>query len=117
MIYLASPYTHPDPFVMEWRYLLAMRRMTELLRQGLYVYGPIVHNHELRKLGGLPPTWEFWQGYDFDMLNRCDRVEVLMLPGWQQSVGVTAEIRHAADLRIPVTYETFKDPLREINPR
>lgn len=117
MIYLASPYTHPDPFVMEWRYLMALRRMVEHLREGQHVYGPIVHNHELRRFGNLPPTWEFWQVYDFDMLCRCDKLEVLMLPGWQQSVGVTAEVRRAAELHIPVTYETFKDPLRAIDPR
>lgn len=48
--------------------------------------------------------WEFWQGYDQHMISLCDEVHVLMLQGWTNSVGVTAEIKIAKRLNKPFYY-------------
>lgn len=104
MIYLASPYSSPDPFVRELRYLRAMEALTKMLRNWQWAYSPIVHCHELAKIGGLPTTADFWQGYNFYMLSQCAELRVLTLEGWEASIGVNAEIVEARRIGIPVEY-------------
>ena len=101
-IYLAPPYSHSDPFVREARYLWAMKELGDLLKQGFCVYSPIVHCHELAKIDSLPKEAAFWESYNFRMLAKTDVLWVLMLPGWKESLGVTAEITEALRLLIPV---------------
>jgi nucleoside 2-deoxyribosyltransferase len=103
MIYLASPYSHPDPAVREQRFREACRAAAELLRDGHAVISPIAHSHPLTQ-HGLPGDWEFWEHYDRELIARCDEVVVLMLDGWHESVGVQAEIRIAQQLGKRVRY-------------
>lgn len=101
MIYLASPYSHPEVGVREQRFRDACRAAAMLLASGLTVFSPIVHGHPL-VWHGLPTDWPFWERIDRDHLERCDEVVVLMLDGWRESVGVAAEIRIARELGKPV---------------
>jgi nucleoside 2-deoxyribosyltransferase len=103
MIYLASPYSHPDPAVREQRFRAACRAAVALLRAVQVVFSPITHSHPLAQ-HGLPGNWQFWERYDRAFLERCDEVVVLMLDGWGESVGVQAEIRIAWELGKPVRY-------------
>jgi Domain of unknown function (DUF1937). len=50
MIYLASPYSHPDPLVREARFDAACRAMADLVHAGQIVFSPIVHGHPLGAL-------------------------------------------------------------------
>ncbi len=103
MIYLASPYSHPEPAVRQWRYEAACQATAELLRRGHVVVSPIVHSHALVRFG-LPGDWEFWQRCDAALLCRCQRLFVLTLEGWRESRGVQAEIDLAIDLDLPIDY-------------
>jgi nucleoside 2-deoxyribosyltransferase len=105
MIYLASPYSHPDPAVRERRFRAACSAAAFLLQAGHAVFSPIAHGHVLAE-HGLPTDWSFWQRYDHEHLERCDEVIVLMLNGWEESAGVRAEIRRAHELGKTVCYLT-----------
>ncbi|HZT79162.1 MAG TPA: DUF1937 family protein [Gemmataceae bacterium] len=103
MIYLASPYSHPDPAVREERFHAACRAAAALLRAGHAVFSPIAHSHALAR-HGLSEDWKFWEPFDREYLERCDEVVVLMLAGWRESVGVREEVRIARELGKPVRY-------------
>ena len=103
MIYLASPYSHPDPAVREARYHAACRATASLLRAGMVVFSPVVHSHPLVAFS-LPGGWDFWERIDREYLARCDEVVVLMLGGWRESVGVWAEIEIARESGKPVRF-------------
>jgi nucleoside 2-deoxyribosyltransferase len=103
MIYLASPYSHPDPMVREQRFLAACRATVTLIRAGEVVFSPIVHSHALVEFE-LPTAWSFWERIDRAHMERCDEVVVLMLDGWAQSVGVREELRIARELGKPVRF-------------
>lgn len=107
--YLASPYTHPDPFVREARYLQAMIELTRRLKAGEHVYSPIVHCHELAKIADLPRDAKFWEAYNHTMLNRSSRLVVLCLPGWKESKGVADEISQAIYWGLPIEYTEDED--------
>jgi len=97
MIYLASPFSHPDPLVRETRFDAACRATAALIRTGHVVFSPIVHGHPLVRFG-LPTYWAFWQRHDQELLRRSDEVIVLRIDGWEESEGVRAEVELAAAL-------------------
>jgi nucleoside 2-deoxyribosyltransferase len=101
MIYLASPYSHPDAVVRQKRFEAACRAAAALLRAGFSVFSPIAHSHPIA-LHGVPGTWAFWQQVDREQLRRCQAIVVLRLAGWETSVGVHAEIEQARRWGIPV---------------
>lgn len=110
MIYIASPYSHPDPAVRQRRYEDVCAHVAMRMKAGAVVYSPIAHCHPIAERFGLPGHWEFWERFDRAMIERADGVEVLMLEGWQASAGVTAECLIAGELGIPVTHA---EPVKE----
>jgi len=104
MIYLASPYSHPDPAVREARFDAVSRKAGELMRAGWNVFSPISHMHPIAVRGGLPLGWDFWQAYDREMISACDSLMVFKLDGWKESKGVQAEIEIEQSLGLPVMY-------------
>ena len=87
IIYLAAPYSHQDPAVMEARFQAANHAAAALMRQGYLVFSPISHTHPIAVLGGLPRDWDYWDRFDRAMLATCSRLVVLMLDGWRVSPG------------------------------
>ena len=76
------------------------RYAAECMRNGEYVLSPIAHGHPIAQ-HGTPTDWGFWQAHGLALLATCDEVRVLMLPGWEDSVGVSSEIAAAS---VPVSY-------------
>ena len=105
MIYLACPYSHPDPAVREARFQAACRAATDLLLAGEVAFTPGVYGHPLVAMG-VPGDWSFWSRLDHAMIERSDAVHVLALPGWDTSVGVRQEVLFARSLGKPVTFVT-----------
>ena len=103
MIYLASPYSHPDLAVREQRFHAACCAAAKLIRVGHVVISPVVHSH-LIATQGLPTDWRFWERCDRTLLERCDHLVVLMLDGWHESEGVRAETALSKKRGIPIGY-------------
>ena len=103
MIYLASPYSHPDALVREQRFQNACRAAAELMRICQIVYSPVAHSHSIA-LHGVPTEWSYWERADRRLLEISDEVVVLTLDGWRESEGVQREIQIAEELRKPVTF-------------
>ncbi|MBU2072740.1 MAG: DUF1937 family protein [Gammaproteobacteria bacterium] len=103
MLYLASPYSDPDPAVMEVRFDAVCRKAGELMNAGNVVYSPIAPCHPIAVRVGLPRTWDFWEKFDREMLKGADSFAILRLPGWDTSKGVAEERKIAEELGIPVT--------------
>jgi hypothetical protein len=102
MIYLASPYNHRSPFVREARYLAAMEAVTLLMQRRIWVFSPIVHCHEFKKIADLPPSHEFWLAYDLHILEQCEALYILAIDGYRESLGVGAERAHATSRKMPI---------------
>lgn len=103
-IYLASPYTHLDPSVCYLRFLATEYEVAQRLRKMEVVFSPIVHCHGLVQHYNLPKNAEYWAVRNMDMLAEAARVEVLMLPGWKESEGISDEVEMAGTCSIPVTH-------------
>lgn len=102
--YLASPYTHESAIVRELRFRVAENELALRLSDKLWTYAPIVHCHKLAQRFELPKDFHFWREYDEAMIDEAERLAVLMLPNWQESVGVKGEIAYAESRGIPVIH-------------
>lgn len=104
LIYLASPYSDPDPAVCEARFQAACRAAAELIRLGYAVFSPIAHSHPIAMIGGIDHLSPVWYEADLPLLHACSRVIVLKLDGWDTSRGVSIEERIAREMEKPVMY-------------
>jgi len=92
MIYLASPYHHPDPQVRAQRLAQAEDAMHQLFPHR--VFSPIAHNgHSSERFGAQTPS--NYLLFDFEILSKCTALCVLEIPGWNTSRGVLMEVGYA----------------------
>ena len=108
IVYVASPYTHPDPAIQEKRFQDVCRFSAGLFQQGICAFSPIAYTHPIAQYG-LPTGFEFYMDYDIAILNACAEMIVLMLDGWQDSEGVQAEIEIAKAMGLPIRYVEPED--------
>jgi len=108
MLYLASPYTHPDPAVRQERFEAVCRVAGKLIRGGELVFSPIIQTHEIATRAAMDYTWEAWRAYDEQMLRLIaadgGSFGVLQLPGWRASVGMRDEQKLAEQLGMVIRY-------------
>ena len=104
LIYLASPYSHPELEVQRQRFEQVMEVTAELMKDGHYIYSPIAATHPMAVAHELPTDWNYWKNYLELILPKCDELWVLMMDGWDKSKGVAGEIELARKLKIPISY-------------
>ena|SRR3990172_6784710 len=102
IIYLASPYSDPDPAIIAVRFHAVCQAAARLMSEGHLIFSPIAHTHPIAMAGTLPTGWDFWERYDNAMLNVCSELWILPLDGWENSRGVAAEIEYMHQLGKPV---------------
>lgn len=108
LTYLASPYSHKSFFMRFYRLWVITRVASALHQTGNYtLVTPITSSAFQAMIFGLNGTWQFWQKIDLDYIDQCKEILVCTMPGWRESVGVTAEIKYATEKGIPVK---FVDP-------
>ena len=102
-LYLLSPYSHPKESTRIWRWTLACERAGLLMQRGFLVYSPIAHTHPIAAHCNMPKGWDFWERYDRTFIEDWSDAGVLLkLPGWEKSVGISAEIEIFKSLNKPV---------------
>ena len=104
LIYLASPYSHPDPLVRHDRFVLACRAAGWLIRHGITVFSPIAHSHPIAMAVEMGGCFDTWQRHNRRWLEACEELAVLTVEGWQQSRGVAGEMAWAAELGKATTF-------------
>ena len=103
LIYLAAPYSHPDPWVRQDRAGRITEAAARLIADGWAVFSPISHGVLLVEAGtyyglALDDSAAAWERVNDAMLAAADRVMVLNLEGLFDSVGVRREVALAARL-------------------
>lgn len=95
--YLASPYSTPveDGDYKQIRYQLIEAIALDLMNQGYILIEPIATSHPKSVKYHLPQTFDYWQRRDLSLIDVSHGVIVADMFGWDKSVGVTEEIKHA----------------------
>ena len=102
MIYLASPYSHIDPAIRQYRYKQACRATAKLIATGIPVFSPLCNSVPAVELGGLETNHDGFMAIDIPILHRCDEILVIALDGWSESKGVRREMFEALALQKPI---------------
>lgn len=106
-IYLAIPYSQIEA---ESSCKQANEASIIILNKGFNVFSPITHCHPLTLVEGysLPGTWDFWSQIDYQFIDWADEVWVCIPKEGEspvrRSVGITAEVKYAKKLGLPVKY-------------
>lgn len=96
--YLASPYSHDSATVRHARFRSACLAAGWAIKNGLFLYSPIAHTHNIAEVCGLPLGFDFWEEYDAVGVGSCKDLYILKIPGWEESIGVWREINIAEDM-------------------
>ena len=107
VIYLACPYTDPDPAVRKARFEVATAVAADLIRAGRIVYSPITMTHPIDiVLAGASNTLgsDYWVAFDEAFMEMCSEIIVIRLDGWQKSSGVRREIAYCQERNRLVRY-------------
>ena len=110
-IYVAGPYTAPTPTEMFDNMRRGMRLATKLLLKGHSPFCPFLDYHfqlQLREPKEVLTVEDYYR-YSLDWLEVSDAV--ILLPGYERSVGTVKEIERANKLQIPV-YSCYKNFVR-----
>jgi len=108
--YLANPFTDKNDDVMNERLKKSIDASITLLKNDIFSFSPIAYNGAWsRDSYQLPVEWAFWEVYDKTFLDHMNGLLVLQLEGWQNSVGVQAEIEYALNQNMPIIYVTMED--------
>lgn len=105
-IYLACPYSSPDPEVRLARRTFATKVAAFLMEEHQeVVFSPITHGHEIAE--HLPAhlllDHEFWMKQSLPYIRVCRAVVVLGIPGWDESAGVRKELELAKVLKVHIS--------------
>lgn len=103
-IYLATPYSHPNKGVMQSRYVAITHLSVDLALSGYSVYSPITHWHEAANWRDLDTNFQFWKKQCLDAVAACHVLVVHCIDGWEDSKGVSAEVKEAERLGKPIVY-------------
>jgi hypothetical protein len=101
--YIAAPYGDKSRDVVEARIQTYEMYDAMLVVLGHFTFSPLDKHHKL-KYANIPGDYKYWEYYCKAMLKLSAGVVVLMLKGWDTSVGVQDEIKYATELGIPVYY-------------
>lgn len=107
--YLAAPYSSTQIHIRDRRYNQISFVAAQLMKRGELIFSPITSCHHLAIDYELPYDADYWLRYNLTFLKRCDRLLVLQLEGWEDSVGLRNEIAFATEYNIPIEYVTLGD--------
>lgn len=103
-VYLAAPYSDPDPEIRQRRTEIVDSVAAEIMQQGYVVFSPLSHSHRIAHHMGNHLSHDFWLVQGLEMLRLCDEMWIVTLPGHSQSKGVKMEREAASEWSMPVRY-------------
>lgn len=103
-IYLASPYSDPDPLVRKNRVRLAEAKAIELMEAGNQVFSPVVYGGRMVELG-CELDDAYWDEWSMSFLQKWAEVLAFYrIDGFRKSEGMTKEWVYACDHHMPIIY-------------
>ena len=116
--YIASPYSHPQEIIQNNRINEIRQVVAGIIKKHSkeYVYplSPIIYSCDVEQVkinGDVCAPHIGWYLYDIILLNRCDKLKVVKLDGYENSTGIKFEIAYALGKGIPVGFIDIEDYL------
>jgi hypothetical protein len=107
IVYLACPYTDPDPKVRSHRFKRVTSAAAHLIEQGLIVYSPLTMTHPIDLVltaEGETLGSDYWVRFDEAFMAVCSKMVILKLEGWETSSGISRETEWFVSHGQPIEY-------------
>lgn len=94
-IFLACPYGHTDPAIVEQRFQRSNAVAAQIARSGATVFSQVSMSHPINQhLADLDKAGigRLWAPIDAVFMDAMTEIVVIDAPGWDQSAGVAREI-------------------------
>lgn len=106
LVYLAGPISTTKPGQYLERIRAHAKCAVQLESQGkVNIYSPACETHGYVELGGkIGTSWKDWKQHDLNILSRCNKLYVMLLDGWKESIGVKGEVKYALKNNIPIEF-------------
>lgn len=102
--YLATPYSK-FPAGLDAAHACACKATAKLIAAGVPVYSPIAHTHPVAVHGGMDPLdHKIWMPADKPMMVAAHGLIVLMMATWDDSYGISVEIKEFTAAGKPIIY-------------
>jgi len=108
LIYVSSPYTHSDSSVVENRMKCVTKYLAQLSAERKIAFSPLFMHYCFDCGVELPKDYDFWRNHCLTLLSKSDVMHVLLLPGWDDSIGVKDEMDFALAHNIPFELINFQ---------
>lgn len=109
IIYVASPFTHDDESIKEYRKQINEKVCSHLIKNGFCAISPIAYGCMLiDKHWLINDDFTYWELFCLTLLKKSDMMYIVRLDGWDKSIGVLSEIDFALKNSIPIM---FIDPI------
>jgi len=93
MIFISAPYSHKDKSVVNYRYNQTLKYAHHLMLEQLNAISPVVYGHAIvEQYPEIDNTWGTWNAFCEELISYCDKIHILMLDGWDESIGIFSEI-------------------------
>lgn len=117
LVYLAAPYNSHDLKIIQKRMETIYGVISRFIKDDVHIVTPLFM-HEVVKRYDIAGDYLFWERYCLNILKRCDKMVVLCLDGWEDSLGVQGEIEFCSSHNIPYTlleanFEDYDGSIRE----
>lgn len=125
VIYLASPYSYTSKIPgVSWIVRKYRERLITQIAGRLHDSNPdvafilpITQSHRVARYMKTNSTaFSAWADRDLEFIRRSDEVWVVLMSGWDRSIGVKAEIKFALGHDIPVKYLNSSTLNQEVKP-
>ena len=113
-VYVAGPISANDPISLFNNEKTGIDTAAWLILQGFAVFCPHLDFQYLLGVYGKDITKEQLQANSMAWVECCDCM--LVLPGWGNSIGASAEIERAIDLGIPIYFNVHELVEKECSP-
>lgn len=107
LTFISSPYSDSDPSIVEQRAWVVQQCAIWLFNAGHYPISPILIGHSIVSHVKLDEAG--WINYSLVLLETCEVVWILRLPGWERSAGVNAELNKAIELGKVIKFVDYID--------
>jgi hypothetical protein len=104
LIYLASPYTHPNKNIEDRRAKAITIIAGKLICNGHHIFCPVAHCHKMNRYCNLGGKFEYWREFDEKMISVCNELWIATLQDWDKSVGIKAEVEMTTARSMPLRY-------------
>lgn len=109
-VYIAGPFTAPTDEQIEANILAAESVAAEILRRTDQIVCVVPHSLG-RSFKRGPGSPRYWYDATLSLLTRCDAL--VLVPGWESSKGMRAEVEWCRGHGVPVFHEV-EELLREL---